>query len=132
MGADMTRRRSMKELERKGSGAIIEDTPRITSMFMILEPTTFPTAISGFPRLAAMIEVTSSGMLVPIATIVSPMILSETWNDRAISTAPSTRIFPPENKRTTASIIHRIDFQRGILRITSLLSSGIKLLCFTE
>lgn len=73
----MTRRRSTKEDERKGSGAIIDDIQRITNMFMIFEPTTFPTAISGFPRLAAMIEVTISGILVPTATIVSPIRLSE-------------------------------------------------------
>lgn len=46
----------------------------MTKIFIIFEPTTFHTAISGFHLRAAMIEVVSSGILVPMATTVRPII----------------------------------------------------------
>jgi hypothetical protein len=66
--------KSIYELFRKGRGAIIAEVQRIIKIFIIFEPTIFQTAISGFPLRAAMIEVASSGVLVPTATIVNPMI----------------------------------------------------------
>ena len=51
---------------------IIAEIQRITKIFIIFEPTTFQTAISGFHLRAAIIDVASSGILVPIATTVRP------------------------------------------------------------
>lgn len=109
-----------------------DEIPRITRIFITLEPTTFQTAISGFQRLAAIIEVASSGMLVPIATTVSPMIDCESPKLFAISTAPSTRIFPPINKTVIPAIIQRIAFPVDSIVSTSSLLSGTKLLCLSE
>lgn len=74
IGAERDTIISTNEPAKNGNGAIKADIPSMTAIFMILDPTTFPTAISEFHRLAAMIDVTSSGALVPTATIVSPMI----------------------------------------------------------
>ncbi len=108
------------------------DKPRITKIFIILEPTTFQTAISGFHLRAAIIEVASSGALVPIATIVRPMIACESQKLLAITTAPSTSNFPPVNKTAIHANIQRDAFHGEIIFSTSSLSSGIKLLCFKE
>ena len=74
IGAKIATIKSVYELFRKGSGVIIAEAQRMTKTFIIFEPTTFQTAISGFHLRAAIIEVASSGILVPIATTVSPMI----------------------------------------------------------
>ena len=112
---------------------IIAEVPSITKIFIIFEPTTFQTAISGFHLRAAIIEVASSGILVPIATTVSPMIACESQKLFAISTAPSTSNFPPINKTSIHHIIQRLAFQGEVIFSTSsLVASGIKLLCFSE
>ena len=124
--------KSVYELFRKGRGIIIAEVPRITKIFIIFEPTTFQIAISGFHLLAAIIEVASSGILVPIAITVSPIIACDNQKNFAIFTAPSTRIFPPINKTSIPPIIHKVAFHGDVIFSTSSLSSGIKLLCFTE
>lgn len=55
-------------------GAIHALTQSIKNTFEILEPSTFPMAISGLPEILARIETMSSGMLVPTATMVNPII----------------------------------------------------------
>ena len=95
---------------KNGRGAIIADIPSMTNVFIIFEPIKFQTAISEFPFLAAMIEVTISGILVPIATIVSPIIDSLSQNILAISTAPCTRIFQPKKRIQTHKATHKIAF----------------------
>ena len=52
-------------------------TESINRILKILEPITFPMAISLFRFDAATTEVTSSGSEVPAATIVSAIIFSE-------------------------------------------------------
>lgn len=69
--------------------------PRIRKTFAIFEPSTFPIAISVLPEIAAKSETMSSGMLVPIETIVSHIIASEIPHFFASETDPSTRRFPP-------------------------------------
>lgn len=66
-----------------------------------LQPTTLPTAISSCPRRADMREVTSSGVRVPAATMVRPMMVrpmmvSETPSPLATPAAPpmSTMLDP--------------------------------------
>ena len=52
--------------------AIRETEPKISEIFIMFEPITFPRARSFSPFLAATTLVTSSGKLVPTATIVKP------------------------------------------------------------
>jgi hypothetical protein len=59
-------------IAQNGSGFIKELTANTQSRLKIFEPITFPMAISIFFFLAAITDVTSSGIEVPIATIVNP------------------------------------------------------------
>lgn len=111
---------------------MIAEVPNITRIFMIFDPTTFPIAISEFPLLAAMIDVTSSGILVPIATTVRPMIDCESQKFFAIPTAPSTNIFHPVKRTRIHQATQRRAFHVEIIFSTFSLSSGMKLLCRTE
>ncbi len=81
-------------------------------MLKMFEPTTFPTAISRWPRQAARTDVATSGSDVPAATIVRPMTSSETPNDRANATAPPTsqrapRTSIPSPARTRRRFAHQ-------------------------
>ena len=87
------------------AGATTEASPSTLRMLKILLPTTFPTAMSRSPRKAATTEVATSGSEVPAATIVSPMISSETPKCLAICTAPSTRNFEPITRPPTPTRI---------------------------
>ena len=64
-------------------------------MLNIFEPTTLPIAISDCFLIAATTEVANSGTLVPAATIVNPIIASETSKLRAIITEFFTSIPDP-------------------------------------
>lgn len=63
-------------------------SPRIPRILKIFEPTTLPIVTSGFPFKAPTKLTTSSGMEVPIPTIVAPITKSETPNLLAMETAP--------------------------------------------
>ena len=63
---------SINRAEEITIGLILEETPNINNILNILDPRTFPIAISFSPFVAAIIEVTNSGRDVPIATIVNP------------------------------------------------------------
>lgn len=82
-------------------------------MLKMLEPMTFPTAMSFSPLNAATMEVASSGRLVPMATIVSPMTASETWNSLAISTEPLTKSLAPPMSNATPPITKRMASPMG-------------------
>ncbi len=56
-------------------GCIMLEIPKTNSMFAMLEPSTFPMAISLYPLSADFIVTVSSGMDVPIATKVIPIIV---------------------------------------------------------
>ncbi len=63
-------------------GVKIALNPKTTSKLQILEPTTFPTATLAFPPsnrqlIESDTDTANSGKLVPNATIVNPMIISE-------------------------------------------------------
>lgn len=96
-------------------GAMIAVTQRIRSIFAILEPSIFPMAISVFHRILAITETRSSGILVPTATIVRPIIASETRNFFAMDTAQSTSIFPPNVKRISPNITENIGIKIAII-----------------
>ena len=70
-------------------------TPTISIEFMVLEPTTLPTAISGVPSMADARLTKSSGAEVPTATIVRPIIISGTFIRRAKAEAPVVRMSAP-------------------------------------
>jgi len=82
---------SIIRLPSTGISAMRPVTPRTSKIFMILLPIIFPNAISDCLLSDAIIEVTSSGALVPNATIVSQITAGETQNDNAICVADDTR-----------------------------------------
>ena len=90
-------------------GAIQALIPRIKNILAILDPNTFPIAISVLPLILSSTDTTSSGILVPIATIVNPMIACEILNFFARDTEPSTRTFHPKVSRTSQKIIDPIE-----------------------
>lgn len=95
-------------------GAIHALNPRIKKTFAIFDPRTFPIAISGFHPILASTDTMSSGILVPIATIVSPMIASEIPYFLARETAPSTSTFHPNVRSTSPKIIEAIAIKISI------------------
>ena len=76
-------------------GMIAAAVPRIRNIFRILLPRTLPIEISALPEIAPVILTAASGALVPIATIVRPMISSEIPNFLAKPEAPSTKKSAP-------------------------------------
>ena len=79
----------------------------------MLEPMTFPTAISVSPLRAAAILVTSSGREVPIATIVRPIRVWLTPKEAAISLALFTTSCPPPITAASPMTAKIIPFKSG-------------------
>lgn len=104
---------------RNGRGRSSDQTQRIMRIFRIDEPMRFPTAIHTFHFLTATILVMSSGILVPIATMVRPITVSLIPMIRAKSTAPFTRICPPVKRATIPQRIHRTDLKGESIVSTS-------------
>ena len=77
------------------TGLIAAATPSTKRILKILEPMTLPSAISTSSFLEATMEVTSSGRLVPMAMIVSPISVWLSPRLDAIEDAPSTTKSPP-------------------------------------
>ena len=63
----------------------------MTKTLKMFDPTTFPIATSLFPPMAESTETTSSGVEVPTATIVSPMMNSGMRKRWARAALPSVR-----------------------------------------
>ena len=63
---------------------MIAPIPSMRNMFKTHDPTKFPIARFVSFLIIAIIDVTSSGIAVPIATIVDPIIISETFSSLAI------------------------------------------------
>ena len=92
-----------------GSAAMSAVTPRITSMLIMLLPSTFPTVIPApAGESAAFMLTAASGALVPMATIVNPTTISGMLHLTAILDAPSTNTSAPfiinTNPSTRSSI----------------------------
>jgi len=85
-----------------------------------LEPTTFPIAISEFFLYAAIAEAANSGKLVPIATIVNQITLSEIPQLLAIPPAEYTN----KSHHHTSQIIQRI-IKNIFLAILELFDSSL-------
>ena len=81
---------SIKNAGSNGIGFIKPVTPNTNNMFIMFEPTMFPTAKSERFFSAATTHVTNSGKLVPNAMIVKPIMRSDMFNARAIFTDEST------------------------------------------
>ncbi len=111
--------KSIMDAMSSGIGFKAEETPNISKILNILEPTTFPSAKSHSPFLAATIEVTNSGSDVPKATIVSPISVSLRPKDLAISVALSTTRFPPHIIAAPPSIINKPLFHIGKILYSS-------------
>ena len=77
----------------------------------MLLPMIFPTPISAWPFLIAIIDVISSGSDVPIAITVNPIIFSDNPNSVAKTTALSTVSIAPTYKRTTPTPINPADLR---------------------
>ena len=73
--------------------------PKIIKIFKILLPTTFPIVIPAFCCMAAVILTAASGILVPIATIVRPMISWGIPSFLAMLAAPSTNQSAPFTRK---------------------------------
>ena len=71
-------------LEENCKGVIIAPTPSIRKILRTQEPTRFPTAKFVSFLIIAIIDVTNSGIAVPIATIVEPITISEIFKSLAI------------------------------------------------
>jgi len=85
-------------------------------MLKMFDPTTFPTAMSGFFLIAATIDVASSGSEVPTATMVSPTIDSDIPMRIATPTAPFTSICPPRKSPPSPMTMYAIERQTGSSR----------------
>ena len=95
-------------------GAMHALNHNMKNILAILEPSTLPIAIPEFPQILARIDTINSGILVPIATIVSPIIASEIQNFLAIDTAPSTSTFHPNVSKINPRIIDIIEIRMFI------------------
>ena len=89
-------------------GATIAVTPTMSSVFIVLLPTTLPTARSGVPFRAEATLTKSSGADVPAATIVSPITISEMFIRRASEDAPSVRRSAPHSTSVMPTMIKTI------------------------
>lgn len=86
------------------TGLMAAHMPTTTSRLKILEPMTLLRAISFWPRTAAEMLTAVSGALVPIATIVRPMMTAGTLKIRATEELPSTNRSAPLISRTKPKI----------------------------
>ena len=110
------------------TGLIAPATPNTRRILKMLEPMTFPNAISTSFFLAATIDVTSSGRLVPSATIVSPIRFWLIPNPVAIVEAPSTTKSPPNLIATAPPIMYTIHWKNFYLFINLFFKFFIKCL----
>ena len=95
--------------------AIIAHTPITTIRLNILEPTTLLTASSLLPVIDADTLTAVSGSDVPIATIVSPIIIDGTCSLFATLELPSTKKSAPLISRTKPIIRHTSTRANGAL-----------------
>ena len=88
-------------------GATMAETPTMSMAFIVLEPTTLPTARSGVSLRAETTLTKSSGAEVPAATMVSPMMISGTFSLRASEAAPSVRRSAPQRTSATPMTMNK-------------------------
>lgn len=88
--------------------AINAQIPTTTRPLNMLEPTTLLIAMSLLPERAALILTDASGALVPIATMVSPMITLGTLRILAREELPSTKKSAPFINSTKPIVVTNI------------------------
>ena len=86
-------------------GEIMAAMPITPKKLKKFEPMTVPSAMSVLFFRADAIDAASSGSDVPMATIVSPMISSETPKKRAISVAPQTNALELPSKTNSPPMV---------------------------
>lgn len=96
--------------------AINEHIPTTTSPLKILEPTMLLMAISLFPDRAALMLTDASGALVPIATIVRPIITLGTLRILAREELPSTKKSAPFTRSAKPIISNKYSIYTPFLR----------------
>ena len=84
----MSRRRCSRSM---GNGKIRAVTPMISNTLAILEPNTLPIAMSPLPFRADDTDTNNSGALVPMPTMVNPIMKFEIFALCAMATEESTR-----------------------------------------
>ena len=84
----MSRRRCNRSIE---NGMIMAVTPKMSNTLAILEPITLPMAMSPLLLSADDTEMSNSGALVPMPTMVRPMMKLEILARWAMATDESTR-----------------------------------------
>ena len=90
-----------------------EVIPKTANTLNIFDPIKFPIASVSSFRIAAMIEAANSGILVPIATRLSDIILSVTPHSLAILTELSTNKSAPKYRAIAPASKSEIDFHKG-------------------
>ena len=88
------------------TGRMIALEPSTTSKLKMLEPITLLIAISLFPERAALMLTEASGILVPKATIVRPMMMVGILKRFAIAELPSTKMSAPTMRSTKPATSH--------------------------
>ena len=81
-------------------GQIMAETPTTISRLKMFEPITLLKAMSLLPESPAEMLTAASGALVPMATMVSPIITDGTFSSFATDEAPSTKKSAPLISRT--------------------------------
>ena len=104
------------------SGVKSAHAPQTTMRLKMLEPATLLTARVLFPIMDAVTLTASSGRLVPIATIVIPMIKDGTLNFWATDELPSTKKSAPLIRRTKPITRIIADFKSSIFLFLSFFS----------
>ena len=88
MTKGMSRRRCKRSME---NGMIMAVAPKMSNTLAILEPSTLPIAMSPLSLSADDTEMNNSGALVPMPTMVKPMMKLEILARWAMATDESTR-----------------------------------------
>ena len=97
------------------NGTMTDAIPRISRIFIILLPTTFPTVIPSFPFRAEVILTAASGALVPMATIVRPITSCGMPSRKASAEDPSTNQSAPLVNITKPTINNAIAIKMFIV-----------------
>ena len=90
-----------------GPGANTSVVAAISAVLQIIEPSALPYDISPCPFIALVTETIVSGSVVPIATIVAPITISDMLKNLAISVAASTKKSDALMSNTKPSIINK-------------------------
>ena len=94
------------------TGYTAAESPRMRRIFPMFDPRTFPMAISEAHLIAAIQLVKNSGMLVPQATIVSPMMRSDIPRRLANAEDPFTRMSAAITRITRPRMIESMESMR--------------------